>query len=63
VGGARALPRDRRHLVRMTDAGRPAHEQALAARDGIEDEVLGPLDADERQQLHDLLARALGDRQ
>lgn len=55
-------PRDRRrHVVRMTDAGREAHERALRARDGIEDEVLGPLDADERQQLHDLLARALGD--
>lgn len=51
----------RRHLVRVTDAGRAAYDRALAARDGIEDEVLGPLDADERQQLHDLLARALGE--
>jgi DNA-binding MarR family transcriptional regulator len=51
----------RRHVVRITDAGRAAYERALAARDGIEDEVLGPLSAAERQQLHDLLARALGE--
>ena len=55
-------PQDRRrHVVRTTDAGRAAYERALIARDGVEDEVLGPLDGDERQQLHDLLARALGD--
>jgi DNA-binding MarR family transcriptional regulator len=51
----------RRHVVRITDAGRAAYDRALAARDGIEDDVLGPLDDDERQQLHDLLARALGE--
>jgi DNA-binding MarR family transcriptional regulator len=51
----------RRHVVRLTEAGRAAYEGALAARDGIEDDVLGPLDAGERQQLHDLLARALGE--
>ena len=51
----------RRHVVRVTDAGRAAYTRALSARDGIEDDVLGPLGADERQQLHDLLARALGE--
>jgi DNA-binding MarR family transcriptional regulator len=55
-------PQDRRrHVVRSTDAGRAAYDRALKARDGIEDDVLGPLDEDERRQLHDLLARALGD--
>jgi DNA-binding MarR family transcriptional regulator len=49
----------RRHLVRLTPEGRTAHEQALAARDEFEDDVLGPLDEDQRQQLHDLLSLAL----
>jgi DNA-binding MarR family transcriptional regulator len=49
----------RRHLVRITDAGRQAYDHALSARDGTEDAVLGPLTAGERQQLHDLLAKAL----
>jgi DNA-binding MarR family transcriptional regulator len=51
----------RRHLVIMTDAGREAYEHAQRARDTVEDAVLGPLDEGERQQLHDLLARALGE--
>lgn len=51
----------RRHLVRLTDAGRDAYTHAQWARDVVEDEVLGPLDADERQQLHDLLSKALGE--
>jgi DNA-binding MarR family transcriptional regulator len=51
----------RRHVVRITDAGQAAYQHALGARDQVEDAVLGPLDADERQQLHDLLARALGE--
>lgn len=55
-------PQDRRrHVVRITDAGRAAYDRALAARDGIEDDVLGPLDEDDRRRLHDLLARALGE--
>ena len=55
-------PQDRRrHVVRITDAGRAAYDRALAARDGIEDDVLGPLSEAERRQLHDLLARALGE--
>jgi DNA-binding MarR family transcriptional regulator len=55
-------PQDRRrHVVRITDAGRAAYVRALQARDGIEDQVLAALDEDERRQLHDLLARALGE--
>jgi DNA-binding MarR family transcriptional regulator len=55
-------PQDRRrHVVRSTDAGRAAYERALLARDGVEDDVLGPLSETERQQLHDLVARALGE--
>lgn len=55
-------PQDRRrHVVRITDAGRAAYDRALAARDGIEDDVLGSLSEAERRQLHDLLARALGE--
>jgi DNA-binding MarR family transcriptional regulator len=51
----------RRHLVRMTEAGQRAYTQALTARDVVQDAVLGRLDLDERAQLHDLLARALGE--
>jgi DNA-binding MarR family transcriptional regulator len=51
----------RRHVVAMTDAGRRAYEHAQLSRDVVEDTVLGPLGEDERQQLHDLLVRALGE--
>jgi DNA-binding MarR family transcriptional regulator len=51
----------RRHLVVMTDAGQKAYTHAQQSRDVVEDAVLGPLDADERQALHDLLAKALGE--
>ena len=51
----------RRHVVAMTDAGRRAYVRAQESRDVVEDEVLGPLSADERQTLHDLLAKALGE--
>ena len=50
----------RRHVVAMTDAGRKAYTRAQRSRDTVEDAVLGPLSDDERQQLHDLLAKALG---
>jgi DNA-binding MarR family transcriptional regulator len=49
----------RRHLVAMTDAGLKAYTRAQQSRDVVEDAVLGPLDESERQQLHDLLAKAL----
>jgi DNA-binding MarR family transcriptional regulator len=51
----------RRHLVVMTDAGREAYTRAQQSRDVVEDEVLGPLSPEERQTLHDLLAKALGE--
>jgi DNA-binding MarR family transcriptional regulator len=51
----------RRHLVRVTDAGRAQLERAIDAREAVTDEVLARLDADERRQLHDLIAKALGE--
>ena len=51
----------RRHLVRLTDAGRGAYTNALQARDVVQDAVLGRLDLDERDTLHELLAKALGE--
>jgi DNA-binding MarR family transcriptional regulator len=51
----------RRHMVRVTDAGREAYNKALLARDVVQDPVLGRLDPDERATLHDLLAKALGE--
>jgi DNA-binding MarR family transcriptional regulator len=49
----------RRHLVRITDAGRDALSVAERAQTAIEDEVLATLDADERRTLRELLNRAL----
>ena len=51
----------RRHVVVMTDAGREAYTHAQRSRDGVEDAVIGRLSEEERQQLHDLLAKALGE--
>lgn len=51
----------RRHVVRITDAGRHAYTEALKARDTVQDAVLGRLDLDERSALHELLAKALGE--
>ena len=53
-------PNDRRrHIVEITAAGRRALEKADRARDTLEDEVLGPLSADERKTLRRLLERVL----
>lgn len=49
----------RRHRVALTAAGRRAVQKAERAQEGIEDEVLGALDADERATLRRLLTRAL----
>jgi DNA-binding MarR family transcriptional regulator len=49
----------RRHIVEITPEGRRALEQAEAKLEALEGEVLGNLDAAERRQLHDLLAKAL----
>ena len=53
-------PNDRRrHMVEITAAGRRALERADKARESLEDEILGPLDAGERQTLRRLLERVL----
>ena len=53
-------PNDRRrHIVEVTSAGKRALERADKARDGLEDEVLGNLSAEERQTLRGLLERVL----
>jgi DNA-binding MarR family transcriptional regulator len=49
----------RRHIVVVTEEGRAAFNRAERAREAIEDDVLGGLDADERQTLRHLLAKAL----
>ena len=49
----------RRHIVELTDAGREALARSDAALNTVEDEVLGPLSAEERETLRTLLSRAL----
>ncbi len=49
----------RRHRVFITETGRQALERAARVQEGMEDEVLQALDADERATLWQLLARAL----
>jgi DNA-binding MarR family transcriptional regulator len=49
----------RRHIVKMTDAGRRALERAEHGQESIEDEILGALTATERTTLAHLLHRAL----
>jgi DNA-binding MarR family transcriptional regulator len=49
----------RRHRVGLTPAGRQALVGAERAQEGIEDEVLGALNAEERTALWRLLTRAL----
>jgi DNA-binding MarR family transcriptional regulator len=48
----------RRHLVRITDDGLTRFEPARAVRTIVEDQVLRPLSAAERDDLHRLLAKA-----
>jgi DNA-binding MarR family transcriptional regulator len=53
-------PHDRRrHLVRLTGAGRTALARSERAQGQIEDQVLGALAPEERKLLRQLLARAL----
>jgi DNA-binding MarR family transcriptional regulator len=53
-------PQDRRrHIVVITAAGVKALAKAEAKLEELEGEVLGNLDAPEREQLRDLLARAM----
>ena len=49
----------RRHMVELTDAGKLAVERAEKAREGIEDEVLSDLSAEDRKTLRKLLKRVL----
>ena len=51
----------RRHIVELTDTGREMFQRGILAREAVEDDVLKALDADERQTLRALLAKALGD--
>jgi DNA-binding MarR family transcriptional regulator len=50
----------RRHLVQITDDGRARFDRARQARTVVEDEILGSLSAAERDDLHRLVAKALG---
>jgi DNA-binding MarR family transcriptional regulator len=50
----------RRHLVQITDDGMAHFDRAREARTVVEDEVLRSLTAAERDDLHRLLAKALG---
>ena len=49
----------RRHIVSMTDAGRTALHRAEAAQQTLEDDILGALNEDERDQLSHLLRKAI----
>jgi MarR family transcriptional regulator, temperature-dependent positive regulator of motility len=49
----------RRHLVAVTPAGLRALRKAERAQEGIEEEVLAGLSPQEREHLHELLAKAL----
>jgi DNA-binding MarR family transcriptional regulator len=53
----------RRHIVRITPAGRKAVVKAERALEAVTDQALGGLEPDERDQLRGLLAKALGDGQ
>jgi len=49
----------RRHIVELTAEGSAAIERAEQAIDAMEDEILGPLSAEERATLRDLMARTI----
>ena len=49
----------RRHMVELTEAGKQAVQRAEKAREGIEDEVLSDMNAEERKALRKLLKRVL----
>ena len=56
----RPSPQDRRrHIVELTAVGRRALERADKAREGLEDEILAPLSAEERKMLNKLVERVL----
>jgi DNA-binding MarR family transcriptional regulator len=47
----------RRHLVRLTPAGKETLDELRALAKAVEKELLEPLDADERRTLHELLSK------
>jgi len=49
----------RRHIVELTDAGREAYLRAQEGRESIEDTLLASLSAEERDQLAQLIGKAL----
>ena len=49
----------RRHVVEITSEGRQAVTRAEKARETIEDEILGALNAEDRRTLKKLVTRAL----
>ena len=49
----------RRHIVVLTDSGREALARAEQALEDVEDQVLGPLSAEERATLRSLLRKAV----
>lgn len=53
----------RRYLVQITEAGVAVLDRAQAARGTVEEDVLGALDPAEREELHRLLGKALGEAQ
>jgi DNA-binding MarR family transcriptional regulator len=55
-------PEDRRrHIVAITPKGQKALEKAEHELETVEDDVLGNLSQDERNELRELLAKALED--
>jgi DNA-binding MarR family transcriptional regulator len=50
----------RRYTVNVTDAGRKGRDELLELVQGCEDDLLGPLDASERDTLRSLLQRVGG---
>jgi DNA-binding MarR family transcriptional regulator len=49
----------RRHIVQLTERGEREFDAARRNRESLEDEVLAALDPQEREALHQLLAKAL----
>jgi DNA-binding MarR family transcriptional regulator len=57
----RRSPQDRRrHVVELTDVGVKQLAKAELALAGVEDEVLGALDIDQRETLYNMLQQVIG---
>jgi DNA-binding MarR family transcriptional regulator len=53
-------PKDRRsHAITLTPKGQQTLQEALELAKNVEEEILSPLSAEERQQFHGLLMRLL----